>query len=87
MLALVALGKLDRARTFDVHDVSPSLLDSIRIEDQIGVLYYTQCIDALAARGRNDLVAPLRHKIDAFRRRGRRQRLRTLAKEIIGFWR
>jgi hypothetical protein len=87
MLALVALGKLDRARTFDVHDVSPSMLDSIRIEDQIGVLYYTQCIDALAARGRNDLVAPLRHKIDAFRRRGRRQRLRTLAKEIIGFWR
>lgn len=87
MLALVALGKLDRAPTFAANDVSPSMLDLVRIDDHIGALYYTQCIDALIARGRGDLATPLQQKIDTFRRRVRRQRLRALAKEIVGFWR
>jgi hypothetical protein len=87
MLALVALGKLDHAPTFAANDVRPSMLDQVRVDDQIGVLYYTQCIDALVARGREDLAVPLRQKIEAFRRRARRQRLRALAKEIVGFWR
>jgi hypothetical protein len=87
MLALVALGKLDRAATFAVRDVTPSMLEAVRIDEQIGVLYYTQCIDALVARGRDDLAMPLRQKIDAFRRRDRRRRLRALGKKVITFWR
>lgn len=82
MLALVALGKLDRASTFAADDLSPSMLDPVRIEDRIGLLYYAQCVDALTAHGRNDLVAPLRRKIDAYRRRDRRQRLRAFITSI-----
>ncbi|HJU67738.1 MAG TPA: hypothetical protein VJ650_05755 [Gemmatimonadaceae bacterium] len=87
MLALVALGKLDRAPTFAANDVSPSMLDCVHIDDQLGVLYYSQCIDALIARNREDLAGPLRQKIDAFRRRERRQRLRALVKKIVRFGR
>jgi hypothetical protein len=85
MLALVALDKLDRAPTFPADDVTPAMLEPLWIEDQFGVLFYTECIDALTARGRPDLVAPLRRKIDAYRRRDRRRRVLALARKVAGF--
>ena len=85
MLALVALGKLDRAPTFAANDVTPSMLEPLLIENQIGLLYYTECANVLAARKRDDLVAPLRRKIAAYRRRERRQELKALVKKMTGF--
>jgi hypothetical protein len=84
MLALVALGKLDRAPTFPHRDVTASMLGPVLIENQINVVFYTECIEALIARGRDDLVAPLRRKIDAYRRRERRRRVRALVRRVTG---
>ena len=85
MLALVALGKLDRAPTFTANDVTPAMLEPLLIEDRIGLLYYTECADALAARKRDDLVVPLRRKIAAYQSRARRQELKKFVKRVIGF--
>jgi hypothetical protein len=85
MLALVALGKLDRASTFPHEDVTASMLGPLEIENPINVLYYTQCADALSARQRHDLAAPLRRKIDAYRGRERRRRARAFVKRVTGF--
>lgn len=87
MLALVALGKLDRAPTFPADEVTASMLDPVRIEDRVGLHYYAECVDALIARGRDDLVRPLRRKIDAYRRRDRRRQVLAFAKGVTGFWR
>jgi hypothetical protein len=84
MLALVALDKLDRAPTFPADDVTPAMLEPLLIEDHFAVLYYTQCIDALTARKRHDLVVPLRRKIDAYHRRDRRRRLRAFLRNVTG---
>ena len=56
MLALVALGKLDRAPTFWTPDV-PAMLEPSAIENPIGLHYYTECAEALIVRERHDLVA------------------------------
>lgn len=85
MLALLALGKLDRAPTFAADDVTPAMLEPLLIDDRIGVLYYTQCVNALAARKRDDLVGPLRRKIAACRRRERRQKIKAFVKRVTGF--
>lgn len=85
MLALVALGKLDRAPTFPADEVTPSMLEPVRIEEGDGLHYYTQCVDALIARRRYDLVTPLRRKIDAYRRRDRRRRVMAFARRVTGF--
>jgi hypothetical protein len=85
MLALVALGKLDRAATFAANDVTASMLEPLLIEDRIGLLYYTQCADALAARQRGDLVVPLRRKIERYRSRERRRAVKTFLKKVTGF--
>ncbi len=84
MLALVALKRLDRAPTFPHDDVAPPMLEAVGIETPFGVSFYTQCIEALTAQGRRDLVTPLREKIDAYHRRERRRRVRALARRIIG---
>lgn len=84
MLALLALGKLDRAPTFPADDLTPSMLEPVRIEDPVGQLYYTQCIEALESRGRTDLTVPLRRKIDAYRRWERRRRLMSFVRRVTG---
>ena len=84
MLALVALGKLDRAPTFAANDVTPAMLEPLLIEDRIGLLYYTECANVLAARKRDDLVAPLRRKIATYRRRARRRELKAFVKKLTG---
>ena len=84
MLALVALGKLDRAPTFPANDVTPAMLEPLLIEDHFAVLYYTQCVTALAARGRHDLVATLQRKMDTYHRRDFRRRVRAAARRVVG---
>ncbi|HUF28152.1 MAG TPA: hypothetical protein VMM18_14345 [Gemmatimonadaceae bacterium] len=84
MLALVALGKLDRAPTFPFDDVTPSMLEPIRIDSRLGLLYYDQCFEALAARGRSDLATPLRRKIDAYRRHERRRHVLSFVRRVSG---
>jgi hypothetical protein len=84
MLALVALGKLDRAPTFAADDVTPAMLEPLSIEDQMGLAYHTQCADALAARNRHDLAVPLRRKIDAYRRRESRRRVLAFVRGVTG---
>jgi hypothetical protein len=85
MLALVALGKLDRAPTFPHDDLTASMLEPLVIENPINVIFYTQCADALAARQRDDLAAPLRRKINAYRGRERRRQARAFIKRVTGF--
>jgi hypothetical protein len=85
MLALVALGKLDRAPTFPHGDVTASMLGPVVIENQFNVLFYTQCMNALVARQRHDLAAPLRQKIDAYRGGERRRQARAFVKRVTGF--
>lgn len=85
MLALVALGKLDRAPTFPFDEVTPSMLEPLRIEDGHGPLFYMQCIEALAARGRSDLVDSLRRKLEAHRREEHRRRAVSFARRLTGF--
>jgi hypothetical protein len=85
MLALVALGKLARAPTFPFDDVTPSMLERLRIENRLGVLFYTQCAEALVAAGRSDLAAPLRRKIDAYHRHKRRRRVLSFVRSVMGF--
>lgn len=82
MLALVALGKLDHAPTFPADDVTPSMLEPVSIGDRVRLQYYTQCVDALIARGRHDLVAPLRRKIDSYRWRDRRRQVLAFARRL-----
>ena len=84
MLALVALGKLDRAPTFAHDDVTAAMLEPLVIDNAINVLYYTQCADALSARQRHDLAAPLRRKIDAYRGLERRRRARAFVRRVTG---
>ena len=84
MLALVALGRLDRAATFPHDDVTPSMLGPVVIESPLAVSFYTQCIAALTAQHRMDLVAPLQVKIDAYHRRHRLRRVFAFAKRAVG---
>ncbi|MGQ0713950.1 MAG: hypothetical protein ACT4PJ_09470 [Gemmatimonadaceae bacterium] len=83
MLVLLALGRLDRAPTFLANDVTPAMLESVRIEHEMGVRYCEQCIEALAPRGRDDLIRPLRRKIDAYRRHEWRKRLRAAVGKFL----
>jgi hypothetical protein len=84
MLALVALRKLDRAPTFAANEMTPAMLEPLVIEDRIGLLYYTQCVEALVARKRNDLALPLGRKIDRYRRRDRRRKALAFLRRATG---
>jgi hypothetical protein len=84
MLALVALGKLDRAPTFPFDDVTPEMLEPIWIDDPGTLPYYAECIEPLIARGRSDLVEPILQKTDAWRRWQRRTKLRKFVRRMSG---
>jgi hypothetical protein len=84
MLFLEALGKLDGAITYPCNEFTPSMLEPLAIENHVQALYYTQCVDSLAARGRHDLVRPLRRRIDSYERRVTRRGPWAAVRRILG---
>lgn len=89
MLALAALGKLGDAPAFPFDELTPATLEPLLIERDNDVMYYEQCIDALVAAGRSDLVATVERKIGEYRKRERRKAAVKLIKTAIpvGAWR
>ncbi len=62
MLALVALGVLDKTGAFPVHDVSADMLRSIKLSHST-VPLYDELIAPLVAKGRQDLARAVERKI------------------------
>jgi hypothetical protein len=83
MLALVALGKLGDSPAFPFDDLTPASLEPLLIERENDVMYYEQCIDALVAAGRSDLVAAVQTKIAEHHKRERRKAAVKLIKTAI----
>lgn len=70
MLALVAVGALDRAVTYPRDDLDPETIRDAEVaEDHLP--YYAECIGPLEARGREDLARAVRRKVEATDRSGR----------------
>jgi hypothetical protein len=77
-LALVALGALNRTRTFTDPDVSPELVKAaVRIDpyrptpnEHTRAMYYLELLEPLARQGRDDLVRIIERKLKSARRRG-----------------
>ncbi|MEO8577034.1 MAG: hypothetical protein ABI556_10050 [Gemmatimonadales bacterium] len=87
MLALVALKKLDRAPTFPFDNVTAEMLAPVWIDDPFSLIYHLQCVDALTARGRLDLVELILRKRDAYRHWQRRQKILAAARRALGLGR
>lgn len=69
MLALVAVGALDRAVTYPRDDLDPETIRDTEVaEDHLP--YYAECIGPLEERGRGDLAAAVRRKMEATDRAG-----------------
>src|SRR2546427_483169 len=58
-LALVALGKLDRATSFPLGELTPGMLAVVELTPR-NAPFYQECLEPLERLGRHDLVAPLR---------------------------
>ena len=84
MLALVALGRLDRAPTFPFDDVRPAMVAAMRIESPTGAMFLAECVEALEVRGRPDLARAVRRRLDAWRRDQRRGRLMRMLRGLPG---
>jgi hypothetical protein len=69
MLALLALGKLDKTRAFPQNDISPELLESVFISTS-GVYgdatHYLELIPYLESNGRFDLVRIIKYKLPQY---------------------
>lgn len=66
MLALVALGRLQQVSAFTCDDVTPGMLEVVRIETALDLAYYSECIEPLKRRNRHDLVRPLEEAMAAY---------------------
>lgn len=68
MLALVALGVLDRTQAFSEDDVSVEVAEAGVHVDEEHIHYYTELLTPLAQQGRQDLVQVVERKIAQFHR-------------------
>lgn len=78
MVALVALGKLERASSFPHRDVTPEMLEAVPMNNPWQIEFYSQCIEALERSRRHDLARLLRAKIESYHRREHWKRLARL---------
>jgi len=85
MLMLLALGKLGEASAFAEDDVTPEMVEAIRIADAAKVELLEQSVAALEQIGRADLVEAIRRKSTRVRREPRgswRRRARKLLRGV-----
>jgi hypothetical protein len=69
MLALLALGKLEKAHTFPENDISEELLQSVRISssgDYGDATHYLELIPFLERKGRFDLIKVIKYKLPQY---------------------
>jgi len=66
-LALVALGKLDRATSFPLGELTPGMLAVVELTPR-NAPFYQECLEPLERLGRHDLVAPLRALLTTYHR-------------------
>ena len=90
MTQLVAIGRLEEARSFPHHDVSPERIRSVPI-GSVEAQYYVEALPGLAQRGRGDLVAAIEAKLQEIARLERwsadedwKGRLRRLDRRFLG---
>ena len=62
MTQLLAIGRLEDARSFPHRNVSPERIRSIPI-GRVEAQYYVEALPGLAQRGRGDLVAAIEAKL------------------------
>src|SRR5438094_4956910 len=72
-LALVALGKLDRATSFPLGELTPGMLAVVELTPR-NAPFYQECLAPLERLGRHDHVAPLLPLLTPFHRRHRANR-------------
>jgi hypothetical protein len=63
MLELVAVGGLDACPTFEADDVSPAMMNKLRVTTPSSFGFFRELVAPLRARGRDDLAAALVHKV------------------------
>jgi len=71
MLGLIALVKLAEASAFPDDDVTPAMVQSIPVHNQLKAELLEQLIGPLGSAGRDDLVGAIRRRLRAFRTRQR----------------
>lgn len=76
MLALLALGALEKTAAFKVHDVSEALIEKELDLKWDSYPYYPELIDPLLKIGRHDLVNALKNKFYAYFKNERKKKLR-----------
>jgi len=79
-LALLALGKLDKARTFKADSITPHELHNIPISHDVA-LYWAELVYGLRANGFLDLASAVEGKLKALERR---RRLASLDDRMTG---
>ncbi|HEY1251817.1 MAG TPA: hypothetical protein VGH97_11555 [Thermoanaerobaculia bacterium] len=90
MTQLVAIGRLEEARSFPHRDVTPAMIRAVPVTP-VDALYYGNLSEALAQRGRLDLVRALQEKLREMERLARWSvdagwtgRLRRLDRRYLG---
>jgi hypothetical protein len=66
MLALLALGALERTQSFPVNDVSEELITSMGELNDTTYPFYPELIAPLAEKGRYDLARAIERKIASY---------------------
>lgn len=87
MLMLLALGKLEEASAFSDDDVTPEMVEAIRVADAAKAEILEQSVALLERIGREDLVEAIRRKTARFRHEPRgswRRRARKLLRGVTG---
>jgi hypothetical protein len=69
MIQLLVVDGLARSQAFPANDVSPELLETIKITEKFQDAWYRDLIDPLVEKGRHDLVEVIKRKRSDFHRR------------------
>jgi hypothetical protein len=69
MLQLLAVDGLAKSQAFPASDVSPELLETVKITEKFQDAWYRDLIDPLAEKGRHDLIEVIENKRNDFHRR------------------
>ena len=69
MTQLLAVDRLASSQAFPAKDVSPELLDTIKITERFQDAWYRDLIEPLAEKGRHDLIKVIEKKRTDFHRR------------------
>jgi hypothetical protein len=86
MLALLALGVLNRTRAFPRNDVSEELLRSVVKVEYASAPFYEELVGPLAECGRDDLVRAVENKLDRYydREPGWRAKIKRFDRKYLG---